>query len=77
MLHLLYAVIFLHISVQSSYLYFNHVGLLDPPLPDDQIIANYKTAAHTGIRKVMAKMGISTLHSYKVCSILNSIFRLK
>eukprot|EP00795_Rhopilema_esculentum_P017640 gene17640-9284_t len=41
-------------------------GLMEPPLTDHQIIENYKTAAHTGIRKVMAKMGISTLHSYKV-----------
>jgi len=48
-------------------------GLLDPPLPDDQIIANYRTAAHTGIRKVMAKMGISTLHSYKGSQIFEAV----
>lgn len=39
---------------------------LDPPLEDSEIISNYVLATANGIAKVMAKMGISTLHSYKV-----------
>jgi glutamate synthase (NADPH/NADH) len=41
-------------------------GLLDPPLSDHNIFLNYRDACARGICKVMAKMGISTLHSYKV-----------
>lgn len=41
-------------------------GLLDPPLSDHNIFLNYRDACARGISKVMAKMGISTLHSYKV-----------
>ena len=43
-------------------------GLLNPPLSDDEIFENYVAACARGIGKVMAKMGISTLHSYKVDS---------
>lgn len=41
-------------------------NLLNPPLDDKEIYDNYVAAAARGICKVMAKMGISTLHSYKV-----------
>lgn len=41
-------------------------GLVDPPLTDWEIYSNYRAACARGISKVMAKMGISTLHSYKV-----------
>lgn len=41
------------------------LGLLDPPLSDKDIVQNYSGAVQKGIAKVMAKMGISTLHSYK------------
>lgn len=41
-------------------------GLLDPPLSDDEVFDSYQAACARGISKVMAKMGISTLHSYKV-----------
>lgn len=41
------------------------LGLLDPPLSDKEIVQNYTYAVEKGIAKVMAKMGISTLHSYK------------
>lgn len=41
-------------------------GLLDPPLSDNEIVYNFSAAVQKGIAKVMAKMGISTLHSYKV-----------
>lgn len=40
--------------------------LLSPPLSDEEIVSHYIEAAQKGISKVMAKMGISTLHSYKV-----------
>jgi len=38
---------------------------LEPPLDDAEIYSNYIIAVANGIAKVMAKMGISTLHSYK------------
>lgn len=41
---------------------------LEPPLEDHEIFSNYVVACANGIAKVMAKMGISTLHSYKVCA---------
>ena len=41
-------------------------GLLDPPLTDEEVYKNLQAASFTGISKVMAKMGISTLQSYKV-----------
>jgi len=39
---------------------------LEPPLDDAEIYSNYIIAVANGMAKVMAKMGISTLHSYKV-----------
>jgi hypothetical protein len=42
-------------------------GLLTPPLSDEEVFDCYQAACATRISKVMAKMGISTLHSYKVC----------
>lgn len=41
-------------------------GLLKAGLTEDQVIDNYKRATDGGILKVMSKMGISTLASYKV-----------
>ena len=38
---------------------------LEPLLDDAEIYSNYIIAVANGIAKVMAKMGISTLHSYK------------
>lgn len=40
-------------------------GVLDNSITDQQIYAAYAQAIDTGISKVMAKMGISTLQSYK------------
>ncbi|KXJ22785.1 putative glutamate synthase [NADPH] [Exaiptasia diaphana] len=40
-------------------------NLLKPPLTDQEIVEHYIIATQKGISKVMAKMGISTLHSYK------------
>ena len=42
------------------------LNVIDEKFDDEEIFLNYKTACSTGISKVMAKMGISTLHSYKV-----------
>lgn len=41
-------------------------GLIDAQLSNEDIYFNYRAACARGISKVMAKMGISTLHSYKV-----------
>lgn len=43
----------------------NREGLFKGDLDDDTIIKNYKTSVDNGILKVMSKMGISTLASYK------------
>lgn len=40
-------------------------GILDMNITDQQIYSSYAQAIDTGISKVMAKMGISTLQSYK------------
>lgn len=48
-------------------------GLLNPPLSDEQIFKNYVAAMERGISKVMAKMGISTLHSYKGAQIFEAV----
>jgi glutamate synthase (NADPH/NADH) len=42
---------------------------LEQMMEDQDIFCNYVAAAARGISKVMAKMGISTLHSYKACVI--------
>ncbi|XP_052242063.1 uncharacterized protein LOC127852221 isoform X2 [Dreissena polymorpha] len=47
--------------------------LLDPPLSDEEIFLNYRAACAKGISKVMAKMGISTLHSYKGAQIFEAV----
>ncbi|KAK6187782.1 hypothetical protein SNE40_005732 [Patella caerulea] len=48
-------------------------NLLDPPLADEEIYMNYRAACARGISKVMAKMGISTLHSYKGAQIFEAL----
>ncbi|CAB5174495.1 glutamate synthase [NADH] [Rhizophagus irregularis] len=42
-------------------------------LSNDKIIHNYKTAINNGILKVMSKMGISTLQSYKGAQIFEAL----
>lgn len=42
-------------------------------LPDYKIVYNYKKAVGKGIYKVMAKMGISTLQSYKGAQIFEAV----
>jgi glutamate synthase domain-containing protein 2 len=48
------------------------MGLLDKTLQDDAVFQGYKAGIERGIYKVMAKMGISTLHSYKVCLLFST-----
>ena len=63
----------------SPYLVFDglstlrHRGKFNPPMDDKEIYTNYVAAAARGISKVMAKMGISTLHSYKGAQIFEAV----
>nr|CAD2200522.1 unnamed protein product [Meloidogyne enterolobii] len=49
------------------------MGLLDKNLTDDDVVQGYKAGIERGIYKVMAKMGISTLHSYKGAQIFEIV----
>jgi glutamate synthase (NADH) len=48
-------------------------GILDSSLTNEVIFQNYAQAMNTGISKVMAKMGISTLQSYKGAQIFEAV----
>ncbi|XP_050676188.1 uncharacterized protein LOC126973096 isoform X2 [Leptidea sinapis] len=48
-------------------------NILDPELTDDNIYSAYQQAIETGLAKVMAKMGISTLQSYKSAQIFEAV----
>jgi len=49
-------------------------GLLKPELTDDDaVVAAYRKAVAKGMMKVMGKMGISTLHSYKGAQIFEAV----
>lgn len=48
-------------------------GILDTAFTDEVIYQNYAQAMQTGISKVMAKMGISTLQSYKGAQIFEAV----
>ncbi|NND98357.1 MAG: glutamate synthase large subunit [Pirellulaceae bacterium] len=48
-------------------------GLLDPSLDDDKVVAAYRKGVAKGMLKVMAKMGISTLQSYKGAQIFEAL----
>lgn len=48
-------------------------GVLDQNLTDNQIYESYAKSIDTGISKVMAKMGISTLQSYKCAQIFEAV----
>ncbi|KAI1717309.1 conserved region in glutamate synthase domain-containing protein [Ditylenchus destructor] len=50
-----------------------NMGLIDKTLTDDVIFNGYKAGIERGIFKVMAKMGISTLHSYKGAQIFEIV----
>ncbi|XMA10732.1 hypothetical protein WAI453_003523 [Rhynchosporium graminicola] len=51
----------------------NREGLIRKKLTDDELIRNYKYSADGGILKVMSKMGISTLASYKGAQIFEAL----
>ncbi|KIV93071.1 hypothetical protein PV10_04316 [Exophiala mesophila] len=51
----------------------NREGLIRKKLTDQQIIENYKSSCDGGILKVMSKMGISTLQSYKGAQIFEAL----
>lgn len=51
----------------------NAVNLLNTTYTNDQIFSNYINAVKAGISKVMAKMGISTLQSYKGAQIFEAV----
>jgi glutamate synthase (NADPH/NADH) large chain len=48
-------------------------GLMDSTLDDDKIVAAYRKGVAKGMLKVMAKMGISTLQSYKGAQIFEAL----
>ncbi|XP_005109373.2 putative glutamate synthase [NADPH] [Aplysia californica] len=48
-------------------------GVIDEKYDDRAIFLNYRAACARGISKVMAKMGISTLHSYKGAQIFEAV----
>ncbi len=48
-------------------------GLMDPSLDDDKVVAGYRKGVAKGMLKVMAKMGISTLQSYKGAQIFEAL----
>uniref|UniRef100_A0AC35U5M8 Glutamate synthase (NADH) n=1 Tax=Rhabditophanes sp. KR3021 TaxID=114890 RepID=A0AC35U5M8_9BILA len=50
-----------------------NMGLLDKELTDDLVYQGYRSGMERGIFKVMAKMGISTLHSYKGAQIFEVV----
>lgn len=51
----------------------NREKLIRKPLSDEQLIHNYKSSCDGGILKVMSKMGISTLQSYKGAQIFEAL----
>ncbi len=48
-------------------------GLMDSKLDDDKVVAGYRKGVAKGMLKVMAKMGISTLQSYKGAQIFEAL----
>uniref|UniRef100_A0A915C1J2 glutamate synthase (NADH) n=1 Tax=Parascaris univalens TaxID=6257 RepID=A0A915C1J2_PARUN len=50
-----------------------NMGLFDSDINDEQVYQGYKAGIERGIFKVMAKMGISTLHSYKGAQIFEAV----
>lgn len=51
----------------------NHENLIKKDIKDEDIFDNYKHAVDSGILKVMSKMGISTLASYKGAQIFEAL----
>lgn len=59
--------------VMESMLKMQREGLIKNEMTAEQIIDNYKHATDNGILKVMSKMGISTLQSYKGAQIFEAL----
>ncbi|KAK9381292.1 uncharacterized protein V2V93DRAFT_368845 [Kockiozyma suomiensis] len=57
----------------ETLLRMNHENLLRKALTDDEVIDNYIHSCDNGILKVMSKMGISTLQSYKGAQIFEAL----
>ncbi len=57
----------------ESLLWMRDQGMIDGDMNDEKIINNYIKAVGKGILKVMSKMGISTLASYKGAQIFESV----
>ncbi|KAJ8099445.1 hypothetical protein POJ06DRAFT_135221 [Lipomyces tetrasporus] len=57
----------------ETLLKMNHEGLLRQTLTDDDVVENYIHSCDNGILKVMSKMGISTLQSYKGAQIFEAL----
>ncbi|GAD97308.1 glutamate synthase Glt1 [Paecilomyces variotii No. 5] len=51
----------------------NHEKLIRKQLTDEKVLENYKGSCDGGILKVMSKMGISTLQSYKGAQIFEAL----
>ncbi|KAJ5888836.1 hypothetical protein N7495_008877 [Penicillium taxi] len=51
----------------------NRENLIRKELSDDKVVENYKASCDGGILKVMSKMGISTLQSYKGAQIFEAL----
>jgi glutamate synthase (NADPH/NADH) len=51
----------------------NRENLIRKNLSDEQVLQNYKSSCDGGILKVMSKMGISTLQSYKGAQIFEAL----
>ncbi|MCA9215298.1 MAG: glutamate synthase large subunit [Planctomycetales bacterium] len=48
-------------------------GLLEEDMDDEKVVTAYRKGVAKGMLKVMAKMGISTLHSYKGAQIFEAV----
>jgi glutamate synthase domain-containing protein 2/glutamate synthase domain-containing protein 1/glutamate synthase domain-containing protein 3 len=53
--------------------YFKETGMLDSALTLESAIENYITAVKKGLLKVMSKMGISTIRSYKGAQVFEAV----
>ncbi|EKV13028.1 Glutamate synthase Glt1, putative [Penicillium digitatum] len=51
----------------------NREKLIRKDIPDEKVVQNYKSSCDGGILKVMSKMGISTLQSYKGAQIFEAL----
>ena len=57
----------------ETILKMNREKLIRKPLSDEAVVSNYKHSCDGGILKVMSKMGISTLQSYKGAQIFEAL----